>query len=85
MRHISDRRLLLCGELIGREQQLDELRKSLQRASTGQPQLVLLSGEAGSGKTKICRVFMEESQAHHCLILFGQAPRDAQRAYIAEQ
>ncbi|GAC1435766.1 MAG: helix-turn-helix transcriptional regulator [Ktedonobacteraceae bacterium] len=73
MHHISNRRFLLCGELIGREQQLRELRESLQRAATGQPQLVLLAGEAGSGKTKLCRVFMEESQAQHSLILFGQA------------
>ncbi|GAC1349422.1 MAG: hypothetical protein NVSMB27_22430 [Ktedonobacteraceae bacterium] len=73
MESLSSIRPLLCRELIGREHELGELRKSLLRAASGMPQFVLLTGEAGSGKTKLCRVFMEESQAQHSLILFGQA------------
>ncbi len=73
MHQMSNCRPLLCSELIGREQQLQEMRQCLQRAAMGQPQLMLLAGEAGSGKSKLCRVFMEESHAQHSLILFGRA------------
>lgn len=78
MQYLFNTKPLLCQELVGREAELQELREALQRAATGQPQLVLLMGEAGVGKTKLCRYFMEGSQAQHALVLFGQAiPQDA--------
>lgn len=68
---------LLCRELIGRTHELQVLSKVLQQVIAGQPHFVLLSGEAGVGKTKLCRVFLERSQYHHPLILSGQAiPQD---------
>lgn len=73
MHHLAGIRPLLCSELVGREQELQELREALQRATTGQPQLVLLAGEAGMGKTKLCRTFIEENQTPHTLVLLGQA------------
>ena len=73
MHQMSNSRPLLCRELIGREHELQELREALQQAARGQPQFVLLAGEAGVGKTKLCRVFVEASQAQQALILFGQA------------
>ena len=62
MHHLARTKPLLCQELLGREHELQELRAALQRAATGQPQLVLLAGEAGLGKTKLCRIFIEENQ-----------------------
>lgn len=73
MSYLPGPRPLLCRELVGRDRELQELREALQRAAAGQPQLVLLAGEAGVGKTKLCRVFIEESQEQQAPILFGQA------------
>src|SRR5579859_6993704 len=78
MHHVSNSRPLLCRELIGRERELQELREVLHVAATGQPQLMLLAGEAGLGKTKVCRAFVQASQAEKALVLFGQAiPQDS--------
>jgi DNA-binding CsgD family transcriptional regulator len=41
--------------LCGREREADSLRAAAQRAVTGEPQRVLLSGEAGAGKTHLLR------------------------------
>ncbi|GAC1343580.1 MAG: hypothetical protein NVS4B7_04730 [Ktedonobacteraceae bacterium] len=77
MQYLFNTKPLLCQEIVDRKDELQELREALQRAATGQPQLVLLAGEAGVGKTKLCRSFMEESKAQHILVLFGQAiPQD---------
>src|SRR5258708_8366307 len=64
MHHPSRTKPLLCRELVGRERELQELDEALQQAASGNPQLVLLAGEAGRGKTKPCRPFIEISQAH---------------------
>jgi DNA-binding CsgD family transcriptional regulator len=77
MRYLSGPKPLLCHELVGREHELQALREALEQAARGQPQFVVLAGEAGVGKTKLCRVFVEESQAQQALVLFGQAiPQD---------
>ncbi len=73
MHHLARTKPLLCHELLGREHELQELREALQRAATGQPQLVLLAGEAGMGKTKLCRIFIEENQAQQPLVLLGHS------------
>src|SRR6266480_3180372 len=73
MRYLSSPKPLLCRELVGRQHELWALREALEQAARGQPQFVLLAGEAGVGKTKLCRVFMEASQTQQALVLFGQA------------
>ncbi len=73
MHHPSRTKPLLCRELVGREHELQELDEVLQQAARGNPQFVLLAGEAGLGKTKLCRAFMEISQGQQALVLFGQA------------
>jgi len=73
MRYLSSPKPLLCRDLVGRQHELQELREALEQAARGQPQFVLLAGEAGVGKTKLSRVFMEESQGQQALVLFGQA------------
>lgn len=64
---------LLCRELVGREQELRELHEIRRLATGGKPQMVLLAGEAGVGKTKLCRAFIEECRAEQAMVLFGQA------------
>lgn len=77
MQHPSSTKPLLCRELVGREDELRELGEALQRAAGGRPQLVLQAGEAGVGKTKLCRAFIEVSQIYQARVLYGQAiPQD---------
>ena len=73
MHYLSSPKPLLCRELVGRQHELWALGEALEQAARGQPQFVLLAGEEGVGKTKLCRVFMEASQAQQALVLFGQA------------
>src|SRR5260221_12690623 len=73
MRNLSSPKPLLCRELVGRQQELWALGEALEQAARGQPQFVLLAGEAGVGKPKLWRAFVEESQAQQALVLFGQA------------
>ncbi|MBR7835469.1 AAA family ATPase [Actinospica durhamensis] len=48
---------------IGRRSELSRLRAAFERAATGQPQSVLLGGEAGVGKTRLVEEFAEQSGA----------------------
>lgn len=51
------------GALVGREASLADLGEALERASTGVPTLVLVSGETGVGKTRLVTGFAASSQA----------------------
>lgn len=78
MDHLSSTKPLLCRDFLGRERELQALHEALQLAAGGRPQLVLVSGEAGIGKTRLCRTFAEISQAQQARVLLGQAiPQDA--------
>ena len=46
-------------ELVGREEELDLLRRRWLKAETGEGQVVLLSGEAGIGKSRLTAVLLE--------------------------
>ncbi len=77
MQRQSSTRPLLCHELVDCKHEMQELNEALQRAATAQPQLVLLAGEAGLGKTKLCRAFMQTSRQQQAVVLFGLAiPQD---------
>jgi predicted ATPase len=53
----------LAPRLIGRQAQLQMHDEHLQRARTGAGQVVLLAGEAGVGKTRLTRAFLERARA----------------------
>ncbi len=77
MHELSSTRPLLCGEMVDRVHELHEIHEAFERAAQGRPQLVLVAGEAGLGKTKLCRAFMQFIQARQTSVLFGQAiPQD---------
>ena len=77
MDRLTRTRPLLCQQFVGREQELQELQAILKRAAAGQAQLCLLSGEAGLGKSRLCRAFMHLCQEEQATVLFGQAtPHD---------
>jgi predicted ATPase len=62
----------LCREVIGRQSELDELQTSLELAANGNPQLVMLAGEAGLGKSRLVRALVEAHSSLDKLIFFGQ-------------
>jgi transcriptional regulator with XRE-family HTH domain/tetratricopeptide (TPR) repeat protein len=58
--------------LVGREQELGVLRASLAASMAGQGGLVLLSGEAGVGKTALAEALCWEAAQQGMLALFGR-------------
>lgn len=58
--------------MVGRDQQLGELEKTLDQACAGAGRVVFISGEAGSGKTRLLREFLQRNQRDdHGIILEG--------------
>src|SRR5438445_213741 len=51
------RRRVSCPVMIGRSAELDRLREALAQAAAGSPHAVIVSGEAGIGKTRLVREF----------------------------
>ncbi|HEU5422801.1 MAG TPA: ATP-binding protein, partial [Nitrolancea sp.] len=58
--------------LVGREREQAVLRDCLAHALTGQGSLVLLSGEAGIGKTALAEVLLAEAATQGALVLVGR-------------
>ena len=60
-------------ELVGRRQEMETLRQCWSRAAAGKGQVVLVSGEAGIGKSRLVAEFQEQRNAgpHECLKYFG--------------
>ncbi|GAB3427871.1 hypothetical protein GCM10027569_70230 [Flindersiella endophytica] len=58
--------------LLGRETELGELFAALDSAEQGRPRLVLLSGEAGIGKTSLCQKLAEHARLKEIPVLWGR-------------
>ena len=58
-------------ELIGREVELNKLKLNLKEAMEGKSSVVLISGEAGIGKTRIVSELIKEAEASDTQILQG--------------
>ncbi len=56
----------------GRTAEIDVLRQELGRASAGRPSVVALVGEAGIGKSRLCREFLRETAARGVRVLRGR-------------
>jgi DNA-binding CsgD family transcriptional regulator len=56
---------------VGREREMGILHESLARAIAGHGHLVMVSGEAGIGKTSLVRAFIGETAKQNALILQG--------------
>lgn len=70
---------------VGRDTELGKLARWLDRASTGERALVLISGEAGVGKTTLTRAFLGAAQrAKDIFVVHGQCvnQRGASEAYL---
>jgi len=70
--------------LMGRDADLSQLRTALARAGEGAGSLVLVSGEAGIGKTRLCaEVRRWHRQRGGRVLLGGAAPQEASIPYAA--
>ena len=58
--------------LLGREREMAVLRAALASASRGRGRLVLLSGEAGIGKTRLADAFALEARDHGARVAWGR-------------
>jgi DNA-binding SARP family transcriptional activator len=63
----------LVAPLVGRVSALSQLVGCYQQAQEGQPQAVLVTGEAGIGKTRLAREFVAWASAQGAEVLSGQA------------
>ena len=59
------------AELIGRALESDALDAALSRAAEGSPEIVIVAGEAGIGKTRLIAEFVDRARAHPALVLQG--------------
>jgi DNA-binding CsgD family transcriptional regulator/tetratricopeptide (TPR) repeat protein len=66
---------LLCPVLVGREREWDAVADALAVARDGRGGLVFLAGEAGAGKSRLCREAAARADAEGMLVLAGRAVR----------
>ena len=60
--------------LVGRAASLKTLRKIVKTAKSGEPQVMVLHGDAGSGKSRLVRSISEEAREDGFLVYVGNAP-----------
>jgi len=58
-------------EFIGRAAELGRLERALERAGQGRPQLVLVAGDAGVGKTRLLTEFADRARQRGSRVLVG--------------
>ena len=64
------------GEFVGREGEIERMLDAARVADTGVPQLVLLEGEAGMGKTRLAAEAARRMHADGAHVLLGRCERD---------
>jgi len=62
---------------IGRESELAGLRAALERSLAGHAQVILLTGEAGIGKTRLALAFADIALQRSAMVLWGACLEDA--------
>jgi class 3 adenylate cyclase len=69
-------------ELVGREEELEILLRRWSKAKTGEGQVVLLSGEAGIGKSRLMAALLERLAAErHARLRYFCSPRHTDSAF----
>ena len=74
---------LVCPELIGRRGELDALAEHRRAAAAGRGALVLISGDAGIGKTRLLRAFRESLTGGRATVAAGGYDEFANEPYGA--
>ncbi len=77
-RRTSTARPLLDVPFVGRGTELSRLMTLYEQASCGQPQVVLLEGEAGIGKTRLAASFLDWARAQGADVLEGRTCQASQ-------
>ncbi|MEJ2241765.1 MAG: AAA family ATPase, partial [Candidatus Bathyarchaeota archaeon] len=57
--------------LAGRDSELEELKRFLDKAISGEGSMVFISGEAGTGKTRLVKEFLKKAEKTDAIILKG--------------
>lgn len=68
--------------MVGREVELESLKDILAKAHHGHGTLVMVAGEAGSGRTALCEAFERMAAQGGCSILVGRCIPGNQAPYI---
>ena len=68
--------------LVGRESELAELQAALKSAFSGKGKTIFVSGEAGCGKTRITREFLEIARKNEPAVLTGWCLSNAAVPYF---
>jgi class 3 adenylate cyclase len=69
------------GPFVGRDAERARLAELLARADAGEPQVVLLGGEAGVGKTALVAQLALEAEQQSALVLYGRCAEEAGGPY----
>ena len=70
---------LLTIPFVGRATQLNRLMSLYEKAAGGQPQVVVIEGEAGIGKSSLAATFIDWVRAQGAAVLAGKAFKSYQR------
>ncbi len=68
--------------LVGREKELEELETFLDEAVEGKGRTIFISGEAGSGKTRLTKEFLKRAQKKAATVLSGWCISDTTVPYF---
>ena len=79
---MSKSQVLAEPVLVGREKELEELHAFLKSAVEGKGKTVFVSGEAGSGKTRLAREFLKAAVRKGVAVMAGWCLSDAQVPYF---
>ncbi|MGW2993644.1 AAA family ATPase [Streptomyces sp. NPDC001193] len=66
--------VLVAGPLLGREEELAAIADAAERARGGRAQVVMVSGEAGIGKSTILQAVLRQLPSQGWLVASGQCP-----------
>jgi DNA-binding CsgD family transcriptional regulator/tetratricopeptide (TPR) repeat protein len=75
--HVAD---VLCSVVVGRQEEVNALEAALEAAGTGRGGVVVLTGEAGIGKSRLTREVMAEAEKKGVLFAVGRAVPSADAA-----
>lgn len=58
---------------VGRTEQLEQVQKIMNKAESGQIQILFIRGEAGIGKTRLIKVALSEAVRNHWYVIHGRS------------
>ena len=76
IRRVAFREPRWLTPLVGREEELSKLKIALQDAQAGKSSIVVIHGEAGSGKSRLLRELTSDAQSEGAVVLTGRGTED---------